>query len=90
VKRRDYLRNMKSKHPQGCAWCGADVPSPVTNMTTCSDVCTQMLFEGIDDGPPAFMLAYNQAKGGEAYVARKIAEYNQAYGGKRPDSGSDG
>jgi hypothetical protein len=82
-KRKDYLRNIKSKHPKGCAWCGADVPPPVTNMSVCSDVCTHLLFEGIDDRPPAFMLAYGTAQGGEAYVSRKIAEYNDAYGGAR-------
>lgn len=78
-QRKDYRRNINSKHPTGCAWCGADVPAPVTNMSVCSDACTEALFEGIDDRPPAFMLAYNSAQGGEAYVSRKIAEYNAAY-----------
>jgi hypothetical protein len=82
-RRKDYLRNIKSKKPSGCAWCGADVPAPVTNMTLCSDLCTQAMFGQVDDDePPAFMLAYDVARGGEAYVSRKIAEYNAAYGRK--------
>ncbi len=84
-QRKDYLRNIKSKHPSGCTWCGAEVPPPVTTASYCSDICVQMDHAGIDDEPPAFMLAYDTARGGEAYVSRKIAEYNAAYGGEIKD-----
>lgn len=80
AKRKDYLRNIKSKHPAGCAWCGAEIKPPVTNMSTCSDLCTQLLFEGIDDQPPVMILQPGNGPN-SAYIARKFAEYNEDYGG---------
>ena len=52
-KRKDYLKNIRSKHPHGCTWCGADVPAPVTSASYCSDVCVMLDHEGLDDVPPA-------------------------------------
>lgn len=84
-QRRDYAKNLRSKIHAGCVWCGSvDIrPGPVTTATYCSDECIQADMDGIDDHPPAFMLAYNISQGGEAYVSRKIAEYNDAYGGAK-------
>jgi hypothetical protein len=55
-------------------------------MSVCSDACTEALFEGIDDRPPAMILQPGNGPD-SAYIARKFAQYNETYG--RPSGDGD-
>jgi hypothetical protein len=72
-QRRDYRQNLRRKIKEGCTWCGAEVPPPVTGATYCSDGCVQADMEGIDDLPSIVPLAYSDP----AYVARKWTAANE-------------
>jgi Tfp pilus assembly protein PilV len=77
-KRKDYLRNGRSRHPQGCMWCGAEVAPPVTHASYCSDGCVQADYEGIDDIPPIVPCA-DPAGMSEEAKSRAIERMNASY-----------
>lgn len=77
TQRRDYRSNARKPYGKqsGCTWCGG----PKGDVSSyCSDACIQADHEGIDDLPPAMILQPGNGPD-SAYVARKIAEYNEAY-----------
>ncbi len=77
-QRKDYRSNARKPYAKqsGCTWCGGACDHV---SSYCSDVCLQADHEGIDDRPPAMILQPGNGPN-SAYVARKIAEYNQDYG----------
>ena len=78
VKRRDYARNVRSRHPKGCTWCGSDVPSPVTSASYCSDLCVQRDHDGLDDVPPVVPCGDPRGMSEEA-KSRAIQRMNDSY-----------
>lgn len=78
AKRKDYARNLRAKVQQGCTWCGAHVPPPVTSASYCSDVCVQMDMAGLDDVPPVVPCADPRGMSEEA-KSRAIERMNASY-----------
>lgn len=78
TQRRDYRSNARKPYGKqsGCTWCGG----PLDGVSSyCSDACVQADHEGIDDLPPVMLLQPGNGPN-SAYVARKIAQYNEFYG----------
>jgi hypothetical protein len=78
VKRKDYARNIRSKKPSGCTWCGTPVNPPVTTASYCSDACVQADYAGIDDIPPVVPCADPRSMSEEA-KSRAIQRMNDSY-----------
>jgi hypothetical protein len=85
-RRKDYVRNAKSKRPTGCGWCGTPVPPPVTSASYCSDACVQADHEGMDDVPPVVPCGDPRGMSEEAKsraIERMNASHNEWVAGRR-------